>query len=39
MGGEGVLIDPEAVELGREKIASGATSQVFKEKFSKGGGM
>lgn len=34
VGGEGVLIDPEAVESGTEKIGSGATCRVFKGKFS-----
>lgn len=37
-GGEDVLIDPEAVELGTERIGSGATCRVFKGKFSNSAG-
>lgn len=33
-GGEDVLIDFEAVELGIERIGSGAICRVFKGKFS-----
>ena len=33
-GGEDLMLDPEAVELGKERIGGGATSRVFKGKFT-----
>lgn len=38
-GGEDVMFDPKTVELGTEQIGIGATSRVFKGRFSDSAGV